>query len=205
MVTLMRNKQLVFIDDSGDAGIKPDSSSHLVMAAVVFNDDLVAEETALAMRKFRRQLGWTDDHEYKFNKTKKDYIKQVLRLVSQYDFAIYAVVVNKARFKSMPKGLYNDSASELLKVIPLKKASIKIDGHAGTNYTKRAISQVRKNANVAVGQVADIKFADSKENVLIQLADLVASSIFRSTQTGKADHQDYVAILKKHITEIRQV
>lgn len=63
----MKAKQLVFIDDSGDAGIKAHSSSHLVMAAVVFNDDLVAEETALAMRKFRRQLGWTDDHEYKFH------------------------------------------------------------------------------------------------------------------------------------------
>ena len=76
----MRSKQLVFIDDSGDPGVKTHSSSHFVMAAVVFNDDLVAEEVALTMRKFRRQLGWTDDHEYKFNKTKKDYIKQVLRL-----------------------------------------------------------------------------------------------------------------------------
>jgi hypothetical protein len=43
----MTNKQLVFIDDSGDPGIKPYSSSHFVMAAVVFADDLVAEEVAL--------------------------------------------------------------------------------------------------------------------------------------------------------------
>ena len=201
----MKTKQLVFIDDSGDPGIKSHSSSHLVMAAVVFNDDLVAEEAALAMRKFRRQLGWTDDHEYKFNKTKKDYIKQVLRLVSQYDFSIYAVVVNKAKFSSMPKNLYYDSISELLRVIPLKNASIKIDGYKGTNYTKRAISSLRKNANVVTGQITEIKFVNSKENVLTQLADLAASSIFRSTQTGKADHADYVAILEKRITEVRQL
>ena len=201
----MKTKQLVFIDDSGDPGVKSHSSSHFVMSAVVFNDDLVAEETALTMRKFRRQLGWTDDHEYKFSKTKKDYIKQALRLVSQYDFDVYAVVINKAKFHEMPKNLYHDCASELLKLIPLKKAAIKIDGHAGTNYTKRAISGVRKNANVVAGQIADIKFADSKENVLVQLADLVASSIFRSTQIKKADHNDYVAILKKHISEVRQL
>lgn len=200
----MKTKQLVFIDDSGDAGIKAHSSSHLVMAAIVFNDDLVAEEAALAMRKFRRQLGWTDDHEYKFHKTKKDYIKQLLRLVSQYDFSIYAVVVNKARFNSMPKGLYNDTISELLRLIPLKNASIKVDGGSGTDYSKRAVSYIRKNANPKTGQIADVKFADSKENVLLQLADLVASSIFRSTQTGKSDHQDYVAILKKHVAEIIQ-
>lgn len=200
----MKAKQLIFIDDSGDAGIKAHSSSHLVMSAVVFNDDLVAEEVALEMRKFKRQLGWTDDHEYKFNKTKKDYVRQVLRLVSGYDFGVYAVTVNKTRFKTAPKNLYNDTVSELLRLIPLKKASIKVDGYSGTNYTKRAISQVRKNANPKTGQISDIKFGDSKENVLLQLADLVASSIFRSTQTSKADHKDYVDILAKHIVKIQQ-
>jgi len=201
----MRAKQLIFIDDSGDAGIKAHSSSHLVMAAVVFNDDLVAEEAALAMRKFRRQLGWTDDHEYKFHNTKKDYIKQVLRLAAQYDFGVYALVVNKSRFDSLPKRLYNDTISELLRMTPLKNASIKVDGGSGIDYSKRAISYVRKNTSTKAGQIAEIKFADSKENVLVQLADLVASSIYRSTQTGKADHKDYIAILKRRIVEIRQI
>lgn len=200
----MKAKQLIFIDDSGDAGIKIHSSSHLVMSAVVFSDDLVAEEVALEMRKFRRQLGWSDDHEYKFNKTKKDYIKQVLHLVSGYDFAVYAVVVNKSQFKTMPKNLYNDSISELLRLVPLSQASIKVDGSSGTDYTKRAVSYIRKNTNVETGQIREIKFGDSKENVLLQLADLVASSIFRSTQTSKADHKDYINILAKHIAEVRQ-
>jgi Protein of unknown function (DUF3800) len=179
------------------------SNSHFVMAAVVFADDLVAEEVALTMRKFRRQLGWTDDHEYKFNKTKKDYIKQVLRLVARYDFKIYAVVVNKTGFNSMPKTLYPDSVSELFKLMPLRNAAIKIDGHTGTNNTKRAMSQMRKHAGLAAGQVSSIKLADSKENVLIQLADLVASSIFRSTQTSKADHGEYVLLLREHIEAIQ--
>lgn len=200
----MKAKQLIFIDDSGDVGIKIHSSSHLVMSAVVFSDDLVAEEVALEMRKFRRQLGWSDDHEYKFNKTKKDYIKQVLHLVSGYDFAVYAVVVNKSQFKTMPKNLYNDSISELLRLVPLSQASIKVDGSSGTDYTKRAVSYIRKNTNVETGQIREIKFGDSKENVLLQLADLVASSIFRSTQTSKADHKDYINILAKHIAEVRQ-
>lgn len=203
MATHMRAKQLIFIDDSGDAGVKARSSSHLVMSAVVFNDDLIAEEVALEMRKFKRQLGWTDDHEYKFNKTKKDYVKQLLRLVSSYDFAVYAVVVNKAKFKTMPKSLYNDSISELLRLIPLDKASIKVDGSSGTDYTKRAVSYIRKNTNAKTGQIREIKFGDSKENVLLQLADLVASSIYRSTQTSKADHKDYIAILRQHIVNIQ--
>ena len=199
----MRAKQFVFIDDSGDAGIKAHSSSHLVMSAIVFNDDLVAEEVALELRKFKRQLGWTDDHEYKFNKTKKNYVKQALRLVSGYDFAVYAVVVNKAQFKTIPKNLYNDSISELLRLIPLKKASIKVDGGSGTDYAKKAVSYIRKNANAKTGQINDIRFGDSKENVLLQFADLVAGSLYRSIQISKADHQEYLAILKKHIATIQ--
>lgn len=104
----------------------------------------------------------------------------------------------------MPKGLYNDTISELLRLITLKNASVKVDGGSGTDYTKRAVSYIRKNANAKAGQIAEIKFADSKENVLLQLADLIASSIYRSTQAGKSDSKDYVAILKKHISEIRQ-
>ena len=89
--------------------------------------------------------------------------------------------------------------------MPLKNASIKVDGGSGTDYSKRAISYVRRNANTKTGQIAEVKFADSKENVLVQLADLVASSIYRSTQVGKADHNDYIAILKKRVIEIRQI
>lgn len=200
----MKTKQLVFIDDSGDAGIKAHSSSHLVMSAVVFNDDLVAEEVALTMRKFRRQLGWTDDHEYKFHKTKKEYVRQVLRLVSQFDFEVYAMIVNKAQFTETPKNLYNDSISELLRLIPLKNASIKVDGGTGTDHSKRAVTYIRKRVMSDVGRIAEIKFADSKENVLVQLADLVAGSLFRSTQANKLDSQDYVSILRKHLVDVRQ-
>lgn len=137
-------------------------------------------------------------------KTKKAHIKQVLRLVSAYEFAIYAVVIKKSRLKITPKNLYNNTISELLRLMPLKNASIKVDGHSGTNYTKRAISQIRKNANIDDGQIKEIKFGDSKENILLQLADLVAGSIFRSIQRQKADHKDYVDILTEHIIEIRQ-
>jgi hypothetical protein len=65
---------LVFIDDSGDPGFKFDkgSSTHFVIACIVFDDNLDAEETALKIKRLRRSLGWRDDHEFKFNKASKD-------------------------------------------------------------------------------------------------------------------------------------
>ncbi len=69
-------KQLVFIDDSGDPGFKLDrgSSKHFVIACIIFNDPLDAEEAALLIKKYRRGLGWRQDREFKFNKTKKSFV-----------------------------------------------------------------------------------------------------------------------------------
>lgn len=199
-------KQFVFIDDSGDAGFKGAASSHFVIACAIFMDDLIAEEAALIMRKYRRSIGWSDDHEFKFAKTKKQYVKEVLRLVCKLDFKISAVIVDKSEIKTTkpPRNFYNLIIKELLIRLPLKNASIRIDGHGGTNYIRNACSYFRKNANEKTYKVSDIKYADSKENMLIQLADLIAGSIFRSTQTNKADHAEYLAIIRKRISFIHK-
>jgi hypothetical protein len=66
--------QLVFIDDAGDPGFKTESGSskYFVIACVIFDDNLIAEETSLAMKKHRRTIGWRDEQEFKFSKTKKE-------------------------------------------------------------------------------------------------------------------------------------
>ena len=45
---------LIFIDDSGDPGFKVQkgSSSVFVIALVIFDDNLIAEETVLALNLF---------------------------------------------------------------------------------------------------------------------------------------------------------
>jgi hypothetical protein len=61
---------LVFIDDSGDPGLSTESSPVFVIALVIFDDTLVAEETALAIKKLRRELHFPDDVEFKFHKSR---------------------------------------------------------------------------------------------------------------------------------------
>jgi len=65
---------LVFIDDSGDAGFKLDkgSSSFFVISAVIFDDELEAEKTAIAIKELRRELGFSDQTEFKFNGCRKE-------------------------------------------------------------------------------------------------------------------------------------
>lgn len=202
----MQSKQLVFIDDSGDPGFKLDrgSSSHFVIACVIFNDPLDAEETALAIKKFRRDLGWRPDREFKFNRTKKSLIEELLKAVSTGNFYVRAICIDKSMVYShelMNKqdSFYNYAIKEVLsKSKNLDQASVKLDGHSGREYKKSAITYLRREVNSRSRKIRKVKFVDSKTDNLIQLADLVAGSILRSTQVNKTDRNTYLGILKKH-------
>lgn len=204
------SKQLVFIDDSGDPGFKLDkgSSSHFVIACVIFEDPLAAEETALIIKKYRRDLGWTDRREFKFNKTNKKYIKELLGRIKNCDFRVRAICIDKANIRSgelrnKQDSFYNYAIKEVLsKTESLKDADIRLDGHSGRAYKKSAITYLRREVNSSSQKITKVRFVDSHTNVLIQLADLAAGSILRSTQPKKTDHKDYVKILKKRIEDV---
>src|SRR3954451_16996601 len=88
---------LVFIDDSGDPGLGSESSPVFVIALVLFDDTLVAEETALAIKKLWRELHFPDDVEFKFHKSRLPIKRRFLETVIQYPFHIRAIVVEKTK------------------------------------------------------------------------------------------------------------
>lgn len=201
-----QSKQLVFIDDSGDPGFKLDSGSskHFVIACVIFDDPIDAEETALVIKKYRRSLGWSQDREFKFNKTKKSYVSELLEQVSGTSFSVRAICINKAlihshELKNKQDSFYNYAIKEVLsKSTSLQQASIRLDGHSNRAYKKSATTYLRREVNAKSRKIAKVKFVDSRTNNLIQLADLVAGSILRSTQPDKTDKDTYLNILKNN-------
>jgi hypothetical protein len=51
-------------------------------------------------------------------------------------------------------------------------------------------------------EIAGFDVVDSKKDDLVQLADLVVGSIYRSLQTDKTDRLDYLNIIRKRIDDI---
>lgn len=201
---------LVFIDDSGDPGFKlgRGSSQFFVIACAVFEDNLDAEETALLMKRYRRDLRWPDEREFKFNKTRKDFVKELLSRVSGCNFKIRAIAIDKSKIyshelKNKQDSFYNYAIKEVLsKSSLLKDADIRLDGHSGREYKKSTITYLRREVNKRSKKIAKVRFVDSRTNNLIQLADLVAGSIHRKYQTDKTDHKDYLEIVNKRIDDI---
>ena len=207
---MTKPKQLVFIDDSGDPGFKlgSGSSSHFVMACVIFDDPLDAEEVSLAIKKYRRSINWADHREFKFNKTYKKYVKELLTIVARLNFRVRAICIDKSiirshELKNKQDSFYSYAIKEVLsKTATLDNADVRLDGHSGREYKKSAITYLRREVNARDSKIKKVRFVDSGTNTLIQLADIVAGSILRSTQTGKTDSDDYIKILHKRIEDV---
>lgn len=202
---------LVFIDDSGDAGFKLDkgSSKHFVIACVIFDDNLDAEETALKIKRLRRSLNWRDDHEFKFNKTNKQIRLAFLHEVKACKFRVRAIVADKSAIRSPElRGNKNKFYNYMIKEVlsksagSIKNGSIRLDGHEDRAYKKAATTYFRQQANPRGTLIKDMKFVNSKNDNLIQLADMVVGSIFRTTQTGKTDSNDYLNVIQKRVEDI---
>ena len=213
MITDMKNTgQLIFIDDSGDPGFKKGvSSSHFLLAAALFMDSDTAKLVNNAIIEYRRLLGWRDDYEFKFAKIRKDIIIELLKIVTHYDFQIYAVYVDKEncadlfRFYLDSEKFYNWATKELLTIMPLADAKVKIDGKYGKQYKLHAKTYIRKELNSESRKVADFGVQDSKRDNLIQLADIIAGSIHHSFQPNKTDSEKYIRIIKKKIMKLKKL
>jgi hypothetical protein len=202
---------LVFIDDSGDPGFKIDkgSTEFFVIAAVIFDDSLEAEKTAVGIKETRRKMGFSDAVEFKFNKSRRKIREDFLRSVNNFNFRIRCIVVDKKEIRSpelrsKKESFYNYTIKMLLQHSneSISEASVKIDGSGNKVFRKSFIAYLRKQLNSKKYKVIkSCKLVDSKNNVLIQMADMIAGSIRRSYDSSKTDCNIYKNIIKKHIED----
>lgn len=204
-------KQLVFIDDSGDPGfkIKKGASSHFVVACIIFDDPLVAEETALAIKKYRRKINFPDTVEFKFSKSSNRIKKGFLKSISKFDFRIRAVVVDKSiirseELKNSKNSFYNYFIKEVLvhNKGTLKNSKIKLDGHGDRLFRRNMATYLRRELNTSQKKVMkNFRLVNSRQNVLIQMADMIAGAIRRSYVSGKKNNKTYRTIINKKIED----
>lgn len=207
---MKKSGQLIFIDDSGDPGFKGATSSNFVMASAVFIEPEVATEVNKVISDFRRSIGWNDETEFKFRKTNKKIVKELLGLVQAYDFQVFAVYVDKSSYERIlpvfdKEKLYNWTIKELLTIIPMNEAIVKIDGRSSREHRLRVASYLRHEINVNDHKIRKIKTEDSINDNLIQLADLVAGAINRSMHPEKTDARDYLDVINKKVAQIKRL
>lgn len=201
---------LVFIDDSGDPGFKFDcgSSLYFVIALLIFDDSLDAEKTAIAIKELRRTLGFSDYGEFKFNKSRRDVRVAFLQILARCNMRIRALVIRKELIRSEELRHNKNSFYGYAIKLALKHshtilhAKIKIDGSGDRIFRRSFLAYLRKELTSRERTVMQsVKLVDSKSNVLIQAADMIAGAIHRSYLPDKKDAKIYKNIIKKHIED----
>jgi len=176
---------LVLIDESGDAAFKiaQGSTPVFVISMVVFEDFKVAEDASKAISELRAH--WRLKKEFRFSNC-ADHIKDAFfAAVAPFEFRVCALVVEKSAIYSVhlrenKEHFYNFFLQKLLgsTKIALKGAIVKLDGKGDKIYRKELGSYLRTQLDH--NAIKKFKFADSANDSLIQLADMVAGAIARS-------------------------
>ncbi len=202
---------LVFIDDSGDPGFKIDkgSSEVFVISLVIFDDDFEAEKAALAIKNVRRELHFPDDMEFKFFKSRDQVKKEFLMAVAGIHFRVRSLVVRKSlihspELRTNKKSFYAYAIKMALRYSgnTILEAKVKIDGSGDRTFRREFLSYLRRELNSKDRRIVQsCKLVDSRENVLIQMADMIAGSIRRSYDTAKSDSGAYKKIIRHRIED----
>ena len=202
---------LVFIDDSGDPGFKFEkgSSRYFIVLILIFDDELEAEKTAVAIKELRRDLGFPDNVEFKFHKSSKDVRTKFLQAVNPFKFRVRTLVVDKTLIRSQElqtnkNSFYGYAIKTGLKYTggSVLNAKIRIDGSGDRIFRKSFLSYLRRQLNSREQRIMkNCRLVDSKGNVLVQMADMIAGSVRRFYDEDKPDHKMYKAIIKKHIED----
>ena len=144
----------------------------------------------------------SDKYEFKFNKTDKKFKDSFFEAIMHFHFRVRAIVVKKkdiysTRLKNYKENFYNYVIMQVLKHNggSIKNAKLKFDkrGEKGLrNQLRVYLSSQLDNKRKKI--FSDLKFVDSRQNTLIQLADMVAGAIF-AHYSGK--DKKYSEMLKK--------
>jgi len=202
-------KEFIYIDDSGDAGLRNSNTDRLIIAAVIMVDEDKKAALSNSINLYREQLGWHELDEFKFTKTNKTILVDLINHIKSFDYKAYAVVLDKKEvdIDSIPKekiSIYNHVLKELLLRVCKDKQNITIDGKYGKKHDAEVRVYLRKQLRDSGVTGTSIKFIDSRKDSLVQLADIVVGSIARSYK-NKTDSQKYIDLLKDKIIKIEKI
>jgi len=198
---------LVFVDESGDPGLKLDegSSKYFIVILVIFEDSKDAEDLNLRIDLLRKELSFHPEFEFKFNNLRSDYRVKFLETISPYSFLYFGMVINKAGLLDKAMHFKNSFFKYACSLVfqnakpYLDRASVIIDGSAGKEFRFHLQKYLKDRINQEEGKsryIRKIKIEDSKRNNLLQVADMIAGAVGRSYKYDKRDHSLYRDIVK---------
>ena len=187
-------RKLVFVDESGNPGIKDEQGEFVIVGVVVIEENDLAKISE-EFSKIKQQMNWGADFEFKFSKTNKNIIIKLLKSLSNINFEIYALIFDKKDISTNGQTIYNRLLCDLIKEMRIENADILVDGKTSRRNKNSVASFFRKELSKNGNK---LRYGNSKSYDGLQLADLIAGTIHRF-YAGKKGGIDFMSIIKNKI------
>lgn len=196
---------LIFIDESGDSGLKIDkgSSRYFTVGLVLFEESEEAISCDQRIQLLKREVGWRENDEFHFKNNSDKIRVAFLKAVSPYNFFYYGIVINKdpkklfgdgfknkSSFYKYACGLVFENAKE-----KMRDSIVVIDESGNLDFKNQLAKYLRGRLNKNDKLIKKIKMQRSESNNLLQLADYVAGAINRSVKNEKKKSDAYRKII----------
>ncbi|HLI12340.1 MAG TPA: DUF3800 domain-containing protein [Alphaproteobacteria bacterium] len=197
---------LIFIDESGDPGFKLDKGSTPIFVAtmVLFRNGTDAATTQQAIaRSGARQA---HKGEFKFSRCSDLVRDQFFEAVKGCPFRIRAIVVEKARIYSPhlradKAGFYRFFVRQMMTndAGQLSSAKVVIDGSGDREFRRALAAYLRRQLR---DRLREVRFSNSRNDVLVQLADMCCGAIARSYRQDRGDPGRWRRMLRPRIDDV---
>jgi hypothetical protein len=202
---------LVLIDENGDTGFKEGSSRYFVMTLVVFTDSdnngryPSAEHAATVIKSIQEETGHKPEFHFSqcSHKVRHSFFNGLNK--NRCEFGIYALVIDKSKIysphlRSNTKNFYNFILKQLLARNPIQNANVKIDGEKSKDFKRELKTYLRRDQD---GMIRKLTFSNSRNDSLIQLADMCCSAIaYKYNRADRLESDLYVKLLRGRIKNI---
>ena len=183
---------LVFIDESGDSGLKIDngSSRYFVVSLVVFEEEEEAINCDKRIELLKSELGFSKTTEFHFSSNSDKVKMAFIDAIMPYNFFYYSIIINKDPRKLFGDGFKNkESFYKYTCGLIFENAKDKLNNaiviidESGSNGFKTSLQNYLKtkiNKKDCNNIIKKVKMENSKSNNLLQIADYVSGIIAKS-------------------------
>ena len=188
---------LVFIDESGDSGMKKreGSSQYFFVTAVMFEDNEDAAACDVRIDRLREEMRLHPRFEFHFNSCSDAFRKQFLQTIGPFHFFYHVFGLNKHRlwsdgfqdrhsFYKYATGLVFENARP-----HLRNAKVVIDKTGNHEFRAHLAKYLKRKMNEGGAEllIRKVSMEGSHTNNLLQVADMVCGAVARSYNQQKKE------------------
>jgi hypothetical protein len=192
---------LVFVDESGDPGMKLDggSSEFFTVTLLLFVSPDDARSAELSIRRLRGELGVDDRFEFHFARLKSEWRKRFFQAIRDCPCFYFAMAIRKRRVSgpgfNSPDSFYKFTCKLAFENAQsfLRQATVIVDGSGDRRFRAQLKKYLCARALDSDGNqaVRKLKTSDSKRDDLLQMADMFCGAVARSLDRSKTDRNDF--------------